>query len=351
VGTFGQDRSPGYGMDLTLTDGQRAISRTAAEVLADCAATSGRRTAEGSDEWSRALWKQLADLGWTALSVPESYGGAGAGFLEACLVIEQLAAARVPSPYLLTVCAAEALRRFGTEQQLAAWLPEIAEGRPVGYVRAAADSVRGTGNSTIDAIDHGSGILLSGTAEFVPFAEAVDTFIVVAGRPSGLTTFLVGPVRTGLDRSRMDVVGPDPYYRVRFDRVPVAGDTVLGRWDRGQEVLAVFEAFGAGAVCAEMIGGAQRVLDLTLDHARNRRQFARPIGSFQAVRLTFSVPGCSATKPSGGSVPQGRRARRPHSQCRRPRPGQVTRTAASATSASRSTAPSVLPPNTNCIFT
>jgi alkylation response protein AidB-like acyl-CoA dehydrogenase len=279
-------------VDLTLTDDQQLIQSTARDVLRSWAGTAGARAVrDGRDGpgHSTRLWKEMVELGWTGLAVPEAYGGVGEGFLEVCLLIEEMGAAQVPGPFLSTVaCAAPAIAQFGTGAQRTEWLGAIAAGRSVGYLRAAPRGGWGATGSTLGARPAGGGYVLDGTALFVPWAAAVDGFLAVAETDSGLTAFLLDATAlldtVGRTVEPLHVVGPERLYRVRLDGVEVPGGAVLGEVGGGELVVELADAHGAAASCAEMVGGAQRVLDLTVEYAGQRTQFGRPIGAFQAVQ-------------------------------------------------------------------
>jgi alkylation response protein AidB-like acyl-CoA dehydrogenase len=272
-------------VDLTLTEDQELIRSTARDLLAARAATAGAAALAGEPaSHSASLWKEMVELGWTGLAVPESYGGVGEGFLEACLLIEEMGAAQVPSPFLATVaCCAPAIERHGTDEQKARWLGAVAEGRMLTYAGGW-----GPDASTVSATASGDGFVLDGTARFVPFGDAAQDVLVLAEVTGpfhpGPTAFLVDGAAAGLSRERLDVVGRNAEHHLGFAGVTVAADGVLGEVGGGTAVGATAGAFGAAATCAEMVGGAQRVLDLTVGYAAQREQFGRPIGSFQAVQ-------------------------------------------------------------------
>ncbi len=277
-------------MDLTLTEDQELIRTTAVDVLAARRGSAGfRAMADDPTGYSTGLWKELVELGWTSLALPEAYGGVGAGFLEVCLLVEQLGRFGVPSPYLSTVvCAALPIVRFGTPDQKAAWLGGIARGRVVSYARAAPEGRWDATGADVVATDTAGGYVLDGTAMFVPYAHAADDLLVVArrpgpGAPGDLTVLLVDAAAPGIVREPLDVIDADRAHRVDFDGVAVPGGHALGGVDGGRPVVDAITAHATAATCAEMVGGAQAVLDMTVGYAVGREQFGRRIGSFQAV--------------------------------------------------------------------
>lgn len=222
-------------MDLTPTEDQELIQRTAREFLAAHDGASARAVAGDPAGYSVALWKEIVELGWTGLAFDDSLG---AGFLEACLLVEELGRFAVPSPLLASLCCAMAVESLREE---------VAAGRV--YTFASA---------------------VDGVAPLVPYAAAADGFVVASGDS-------VTVVREAAEVVRQDVVGLEPKYRVRFAASAAAGTPV----DVSPELV---RAFGAAATCAEMVGGAQAVLDATVAYATQREQFGKPIGAFQAVQ-------------------------------------------------------------------
>jgi alkylation response protein AidB-like acyl-CoA dehydrogenase len=267
-------------MDLTLTEDQRLIQSAARELLDSRAAAAGARAvADEPAGYSAKLWKEITELGWTGLALPEESGGVGEGFLELCLIIEELGRSRVPTPLVATAaCCGMPILACGTETQRAEWLGAIAGGQVMSYVAGGNDGDSDGDSRDVTARRSGDGVVLDGEASFVPYAEAAGTLLVTARDEDGPVAVLVDAAAPGVSRERQDVVA-DPAYRVRFASVAVPGARVLG----GADAAAAIIAYGTAAVCAEMVGGAQGVLDMTVAYAREREQFGQPIGAFQAV--------------------------------------------------------------------
>lgn len=276
-------------MDLNLTEEQRLIADTARELLSARAGAAGTRALSADPAgYSAELWKELVELGWCE-----------AEFTEACLIIEQLGAARVPSPYPAALgCVAPVLAAFGPAELTAL----VGDGRVLSYgyappggdlatVSVASEpgerrlGVLGTSTQGAQSADS-RGVVLRGAAEFVPFGgSASDVLVVAAGPGNGeRTAVLVDATAAGVARTPLTSVGDDRPCHLGFVDVAVPAERVVGGIGGGAAVAEALALHGAAATCAEMIGGAQRVLDLTVEYAQTRAQFGRPIGSFQAVQ-------------------------------------------------------------------
>jgi alkylation response protein AidB-like acyl-CoA dehydrogenase len=257
-------------VDLTLTEDQQLVQTAAREFLAR------RSGVYGAD-----LWKEIVELGWTGLAVPESYGGVGADLLDVCLLAEELGRAGVATPFVPTVAGSSTVVGFGTTQQKQQWLPAVVGGRAIGYARAEPGGHWGAGGSDLTATPSGDGYTVNGRALFVPFALEVADLLVVAATPDGPAAALVDGGTPGITGERLDVVGNESVYTVTFDSVSLAAQRFLSG---GKSTVDAVTAYATVLTCAEMVGGAQAVLDLTVDYAGQRRQFDRPIGAFQAVQ-------------------------------------------------------------------
>ena len=266
-------------MDLTLTDEQEMISSTAREFLeARCPMSHVQEMADDPLGYSPELWKEMAELGWTGLAFDEEHGGFGAGFIELCLLIEEMGRVLLPGPFVDTVAVCGmAVAVHGSDRQKRSLLEAVAAGE----LTMAYAGVAG-----VTAERGGDGFVLSGTTELVPHGGAVDKLLLVARDTDGVgTVFVVDTDDPGYRAEPVDGVHPGRrLHRVVVDDVTIGDEGVLGDVGRGDEVAATLEAFGAAATCAHMVGGAQRVLDMTVDYASGREQFGTPIGSFQAIQ-------------------------------------------------------------------
>jgi alkylation response protein AidB-like acyl-CoA dehydrogenase len=253
-------------MRFELTDDQQAIQQTAREFLASrYPAEEVRRLAlEDERGFTDEQWRAIAELGWPALVIAEEDGGLGLGVVELTVIQEQLGYALAPTPLLSTVAAALAIGAAGAPEQRAEWLPAIAEGER-----------RGTVAPLYSALEFDGGAV-SGTLEAVPDAVAADVLVVPAGHEEVALVDLHG------DGVRVEpAAGLDPTRRVATVRLDRAPATTLaggegGALARARDIIAV-------AVAAESVGVAQRAMEMAVEHARDRKQFGRPIGVFQAV--------------------------------------------------------------------
>jgi alkylation response protein AidB-like acyl-CoA dehydrogenase len=232
-----------------------------------------------------ATWKELADLGLVGLTVPEAYGGAGASSVELAIVVEELGRRLVPVPLLSSaVLGATALQHAGTDEQLAAHLPQVAAGTTTLALAHLDTEGRLTADPGVTARRDGDGWVLAGAAGFVIDGAAADVLVTAATTDEGIALFLVPGTGTGVERTAVPVLDlTRPMATVRFADVRVDD---AARLTGGDPVIALHEALAAGvvALASEQVGGAQQLLEMTTAYARERIQFGRAIGSFQAVK-------------------------------------------------------------------
>ena len=282
-------------MNLALSEDQELIARSAADFAREkspVARVRELRDARDPTGFSRALWKQMAELGWVGIPFPESHGGAGLGYAELALVMEELGRTLAPEPFLSTVLlAGQALLLSGDAEKCRAWLPKVAAGDAV---LALAYQER-QGRYDLAAVETraepgADGYLLRGEKVQVLDAQSADALIVAArssGAPrdaAGITLFLVPSGAQGLTITRQTRVDSRAAARVELAGVRVAARDAIGALGAGHALLSQAVDRATLGLCAEMLGGMSQTLALTLEHLKTRQQFGVPIGSFQALK-------------------------------------------------------------------
>jgi len=230
---------------------------------------------------SEALWKEMAQLGWLGLALPEDVGGSALGLAETAILQEELGRAACPSPYLSTVLAAMAIDRFGGPAQKSRWLPAIASGR----ARATAALLERPLDWSAEAIatraeERGGKVVLSGIKQFVPWAHVADVILVPARTAGTLAVYVLEPSAPGV--SITPLTGMDP--GTRLAQLTLDGAAVAAEARLPADALPFLLLRGAVGAAAEMLGASRRCLEMAVDYAKVREQFGQPIGSFQAIR-------------------------------------------------------------------
>jgi alkylation response protein AidB-like acyl-CoA dehydrogenase len=265
--------------------------RTAARQFleARCPTTRVRELEESVLGFDRAMWQEMADLGWLGIAVPEEYGGAGSGFLDLVPLSEELGRAVVPGPFLDTTVAADVLLAAGTDDQRAELLPAITEGRCiVSLALVEPDGGIGPDSIAVRAERSGDGWVLDGIKLLVAFATSADRLLCSARTDEGVTLFLVDPGASGVVATPMPNISGLPLSAVELDHVEVPGAAVVGPVGGGWPVLSRAIAKGAVLQAAIIVGAAGAVLEMTNQYAKDREQFGGPIGRYQAVQYLVS---------------------------------------------------------------
>jgi alkylation response protein AidB-like acyl-CoA dehydrogenase len=295
-------------MDFAFSEEQEMLRRSSRDFLAkECGSKVVRKLMDAPDAYDAALWKKMAGLGWTALGIPEQYGGAGT-FLDLVVVLEECGRALLPGPFFATMgLAVPALIEAGTEAQKKEALGAIAEGTARATLAFTEPSGRwDSGGVTLAAKPVGGGWRLDGVKLFVPDAENAD-YTVVAARTrgegeEGISLFLVKGRPKGMSVSQLQTLDMTRRWsEVRFDGVELGADALMGAPHKAWSALKRSLEWATAGLCAEMVGGAQKVLEDSTEYAKTRRQFGKPIGIYQAVShkladmLVLSESGRSAT--------------------------------------------------------
>ncbi|HYA17345.1 MAG TPA: acyl-CoA dehydrogenase family protein [Bryobacteraceae bacterium] len=262
-------------MHFGLSETQQSIKNSAKEFFgAECPIAEVRRLAETEHAMEPKLWKKIAEQGWTGIIFPEAHDGMGLGYVEMAVAFEEMGRALVPGPLLSTLVAGSVLEHAASEDQKKKYLSAICRGEAKGTLALLERSASwNPADVKLTAANH----TLTGEKLFVPDAAA-DFLLVAASDGIHLVPSNAAGVRImktpGIDLTRR-------LYAVTFDNVPAEPVAT------GARATAALEAaldIAALATAAEMVGGMQRLLDLTVEYAKTRKQFGKPIGTFQAVQ-------------------------------------------------------------------
>ncbi|NRA01926.1 MAG: acyl-CoA/acyl-ACP dehydrogenase [Myxococcales bacterium] len=290
-------------MDLDLSEEQQMLQDMARSMLAEHATIEVvRKTEDDPKGYPDALWKQLGELGLIGILIPERHGGAGQSLMEAALVYEELGRALAPVPHLgSAVLGAGVLLAQGSKAQRDAWLPKLACGDAI-LAPAWLEPDRGFGPEGVQlqALADGDDFVLSGTKRHVGFASTADRLLVLARSGNAaeeVDLFLVDPSAAGVKLTQQLSLGSDAQYRVDFEQVRVPAGERIGPAGSG---WANWDALMLDAVvllAAQAIGGAERALEMTVEYAKERTQFDKPLGAFQAISHYLAD---ASTKVDGG---------------------------------------------------
>ncbi|WP_315806119.1 MULTISPECIES: acyl-CoA dehydrogenase [unclassified Bradyrhizobium] len=281
-------------MPLLLTEEQSMLRDSARGLISDKAPVAHlRHLRDSRDEtgFSRELWATFAEMGFAGLLVPEEHGGSGLNAVEAGVVMEEIGRTLMPSPFLSTaVLAASALTRAGSAAQKAEYLPKIADGSLLAALALDEGAKHRPLHTTMQAVRSGNGFRLTGAKAMVVDGHVADLLIVAArsagapGERDGLSLFLVDPKAKGVAIERTVMVDAHNAARITFDHVEVDADHVLGEIDGASAILDGVLGLGRGAVASEMVGLSEEVFGRTVAYLKERKQFGKLIGEFQALQ-------------------------------------------------------------------
>jgi alkylation response protein AidB-like acyl-CoA dehydrogenase len=281
-------------MHFAFTEEQEELREAARAFLTDHSGPDRVREVMESDSgWDDEAWKRIgSELGWPCVIVPEAYGGIGLSSVELVALLEVVGEALLCAPFFSSVClAGQALIEFGSEAQKQEYLPELAEGRLTASLAfCEADGGWDPSALTTTATRDGDAYVLRGTKRYVLDGHGAALFVVAARAEgsegdAGVSAFVVPADADGLSRRALPTLDQTRRQaEVSFDGVRVPASACMG--DEGEAAAPLRRAIDRAAIAlaAEQVGGAQRCLDMTVAYAKEREQFGRPIGSFQAIK-------------------------------------------------------------------
>ena len=276
-------------MDLVLSEDQEFIAQTARDFVEEKSPLTRVRELRDTGDatgFSRPLWKEMADLGWAGILYPEDVGGAGMGFAELVVVMEELGRTLAPEPFLSTVLlGGQALALSGNEALAKEWLTRICAGEAIvalGYQEARSRYDLGAVDTRAEA--DGDGFRLTGEKVQVLDGHVADAIVVSAQADAGPTLFLVPAGAAGLSVTRQTRLDSRNAALVRLDGVSVGPEAVLGGIGGGGALLEQVVDRATVGLCAEMLGGMQQAFALSIEYLKTREQFDTVIGTFQALK-------------------------------------------------------------------
>jgi alkylation response protein AidB-like acyl-CoA dehydrogenase len=280
-------------VDFGFSEQQEMLRTAARDFLAkECPKAKVRQLDKDKEGYDPQTWHNMAELGWQGLVFPEEYGGTGADFLDLTILMEEMGRNILPGPFFSTVAlCALPLLEFGTKAQKEKYLTPISNGKAIWSLAFIEESASYKPSEiTMPATKEGDGFVLHGDKIFVADAHIADHLLVVArtgkskDTQQGITLFIVDSKDKGVKLELIPTMAGDRQFHVTFNKVKVTKDNILGTVDKGWEIIDFILQRAAVLKCAEISGACQAVLDMTSAYAKERVQFDRPIGSFQAVQ-------------------------------------------------------------------
>ena len=276
-------------MNLDFSEEQQVLRDTVRKLCAEYSPIAVVRAMEDDPKGvPDALWKQLAELGLLGVLVPEEYGGSAQTLLEAVIVFEELGRALAPSPaFESAVMSAGVLLAAGSDAQKKEWLPKLVSGEAI-VTPAWMEPQSGFGPKGVNlrATKSGDGFVLSGQKRHVAFASSAARLVVLARtgeKLEDISLFLVDPHAEGVSMKQLKSLASDTQYDVRFDGVRVPAAARIGAANGGWTVWDAAMHDGIVVLAGLAMGGCERALEITVQYAKDRKQFDKPIGAFQAI--------------------------------------------------------------------
>ena len=279
-------------MDLRFTEAQEILKKMARDFLTtECPKTLVRELEKSEKGYSPELWKKMAELGWMGLVIPEKYEGMGYTFQDLTVLLEETGRNILPGPLISTVISTFPILEAGAEEQKKELLPKIARGEVI--ITTALLEAEGTFNASgiaIKATPKGDEFIINGTKLFAEMAHVANYIICVTrtkdstSPEKGITLFLVDSKTPGIHCEIIPTIAADKLCEVRFDNVTVPKKNMLGKRDEGWPIVEMMLRKGAIAKCAESIGAMQTCIEMTVAYSKERVQYDRPIGAFQALQ-------------------------------------------------------------------
>ena len=281
-------------MKLVLNEEQQMLSDSAKDFAANRTPVNHFRSLRDNNDplnWDKDVWKEMVDLGWSGILIPEEFGGSDFGLAGISVIMQEVGKTLTPSPLFATaVMGASAINTFGTQEQKAEYLPKIAAGKITTAIAIDEESHHAPFNSIAQAELVGDEWVLNGKKKFVVDGASADILIVLArtsgvkGDKAGLTLFIVDANHTGVEIIKTAMADCRNYANIVLDNVTISKDALLGDQESGGEAIDKILDEGRIALSAEMLGNSEAAFEMTLNYLKERKQFGVLIGTFQALQ-------------------------------------------------------------------
>jgi alkylation response protein AidB-like acyl-CoA dehydrogenase len=283
-------------MDLRFTETQEILKKMARDFLTtECPKTLVRKLEQSEEGYSPEVWKKMAELGWMGLIIPEEYGGMGYTFQDLVVLLEEIGRNILPGPLIATITGTFPILEAGTEEQKKELLPKIAQGELIlTTALLEGDGVFDASGIAVKATPKGDDFIIDGTKLFVEMAHVASHILCVTrtkdgtSPEKGITLFIVDSKTPGISCEVMPTTAADKLCEVRFQNVNVPRKNILGKIDEGWPIVEMMLRKGAIAKSAESLGAIETCVEMTVAYSKERVQYDRPIGAFQALQHKFA---------------------------------------------------------------
>ena len=279
-------------MDLRFTETQEILKKMARDFLTtECPKTMVRKLEQSEQGYSPELWKKMAELGWMGLIIPEEYGGMNYTFQDLVVLLEEIGRNILPGPFIATITSTFPILEAGNEEQKKELLPKIAQGELIlTTALLEGEGVFDASGIAVKATPKGDDFIIDGTKLFVEMAHVANHILCVTrtkdgtSPEKGITLFIVDSKTPGISCEVIPTTAADKLCEVRFNNVTVPKKNILGKIDEGWLIVEMMLRKGAIAKCAESIGAIETCVEMTVAYSKERVQYERPIGAFQALQ-------------------------------------------------------------------
>jgi 3-oxocholest-4-en-26-oyl-CoA dehydrogenase beta subunit len=280
-------------MNLKLSEEQEMLKTMARDFLTTKYPKTAVKEIQADEKgYSTQLWKEMAELGWQGLVIPDAFGGNGMTFQDLSVLLEEMGRAVMPGPFFATVMlGAYPIMDAGTEEQKNEYLKKIASGSAIFTLALnEIDGLYEAGSMETQAVAAGNDYVINGTKLFVPSANVADYILCVTrtaagGNPeNGISIFIVDAKSAGIKTTVLKAIDNEKLCEVVFQNVRVPKQNLLGRLNGGWTLIQKTIDRAAIAKCCDMLGSMQSALEMTVQYAKDRKQFGEPIGKLQIIQ-------------------------------------------------------------------